>query len=131
MVIVSVVVGLVAFIFLVIIFKFFGTWIRAWVSGAKVPLLSLVGMSLRRVAPSLIVDARIRLIKAGLSLNTDSLEAHYLAGGPSDRCTPGCGPRKRSPQPDRPALAAPAPGLRGYRPRRPQKRCAGNDLLAP
>jgi len=38
-------------------------------------------MKLRRVPPALIVDARIRLIKAGLALNTDDLEAHYLAGG--------------------------------------------------
>jgi uncharacterized protein YqfA (UPF0365 family) len=29
----------------------------------------------------LIVDARIRLIKAGLNLSTDIIEAHYLAGG--------------------------------------------------
>jgi len=50
-------------------------------SGAKVSLWSLVGMTLRRVPPSLIVDARIRVAKAGLMLDTDVLEAHYLAGG--------------------------------------------------
>jgi uncharacterized protein YqfA (UPF0365 family) len=42
---------------------------------------ALVGMKLRRVPPSLIVDARIRLVKSGLNLSTDELEAHYLAGG--------------------------------------------------
>jgi uncharacterized protein YqfA (UPF0365 family) len=38
-------------------------------------------MSLRKVPPSLIVDARIRVVKAGLKLESDMLEAHYLAGG--------------------------------------------------
>jgi len=38
-------------------------------------------MKLRRVPPSLIVDARIRLVKAGLELSTDELEAHHLADG--------------------------------------------------
>ena len=67
---------------LVLIFlHFIGVWIRALMSGAKVSLWSLVGMRLRRVPPSLIVDGRIRLIKAGLSLSTDEMEAHYLANG--------------------------------------------------
>lgn len=60
---------------------FFGVWIRAFSSGARVSIVSLVGMRLRRVPPTLIVDARIRLVKAGLELNTNELEAHYLAGG--------------------------------------------------
>ena len=69
-------------IFLIgIFFYFLGVWIRALMSGARVTILSLVGMKLRRVPPTLIVDARIRLIKAGLDLDTDPLEAHYLAGG--------------------------------------------------
>lgn len=64
-----------------IFFHFLSVWIRALMSGARVSLFSLVGMKLRRVPPSLIVDARIRMIKAGLQLNTDQMEAHYMAGG--------------------------------------------------
>ena len=64
-----------------IFFYFLKVWIRALMSGARVAILSLVGMKLRHVAPSLIVDARIRLTKAGLHLSTDELESHYLAGG--------------------------------------------------
>ncbi|MBN1557714.1 MAG: flotillin-like FloA family protein, partial [Lentisphaerae bacterium] len=64
-----------------IFFYFLGVWIRALMSGARVSILSLVGMKLRRVPPALIVDARIRLIKAGLNLDTDQMEAHFLAGG--------------------------------------------------
>jgi uncharacterized protein YqfA (UPF0365 family) len=64
-----------------VFFYFLGVWVRALMSGARVSIWSLVGMKLRRVRPDLIVDARIRLIKSGLALDTDALEAHYLAGG--------------------------------------------------
>jgi uncharacterized protein YqfA (UPF0365 family) len=43
--------------------------------------LTLIAMSLRRVPVSLIVDSRITAVKAGLPIETDPLEAHYLAGG--------------------------------------------------
>ncbi len=64
-----------------IFFYFLNVWIRALMSGARVSIWALVGMKLRRVPPSLIVDARIRLVKSGMDLSTDDLEAHYLAGG--------------------------------------------------
>ena len=64
-----------------IFFYFLKVWVRALMSKAPVSIFSLVGMKLRRVPPSLIVDARIRLGKAGLELSTDLIEAHYLAGG--------------------------------------------------
>lgn len=64
-----------------IFFYFLGVWIRALMSGARVSIASLVGMKLRRVPPAMIVDCRIMLLKAGLSLETDPMEAHYLAGG--------------------------------------------------
>jgi uncharacterized protein YqfA (UPF0365 family) len=76
--------ALLAIGFLILLFVFFyflKVWIRAWMSGARVSLFNLLGMKLRRVPPTLIVDARIRLVKAGLDLDTDPLEAHYLAGG--------------------------------------------------
>jgi len=81
-----IVVGIVLLSILILVFvglflRFLGVWVRALTSGARVSFFQLLGMTLRRVPPSLIVDARIQIIKAGLSLNTDSLEAHYLAGG--------------------------------------------------
>ena len=75
------IVGILIIAFVAIFLHFLGVWIRALMSGAKVPLGNLIGMRLRRVPPSLIVDARIRLVKAGLSLETDPLEAHFMAGG--------------------------------------------------
>ncbi len=59
----------------------FGLWITAFFSGVKIKILTLMGMRLRRVAPSRIVNPMIKATKAGLKLNVDELEAHYLAGG--------------------------------------------------
>ncbi len=56
-------------------------WIAAWSSGAYVSLPTLVGMRLRRVPPTTVVNARISAAKAGLHVSIDDLEAHYLAGG--------------------------------------------------
>jgi uncharacterized protein YqfA (UPF0365 family) len=41
----------------------------------------LIGMRLRRVPPSIIVEGMIGATKAGLDLNMEKLEAHFLAGG--------------------------------------------------
>ncbi len=61
---------------------FIKLYIRALVSGARVSMINLIGMSLRKIPPSLIVEALIRLKKSGLTtIVTDELEAHYLAGG--------------------------------------------------
>ncbi len=77
--------GIILFIVLIlfigVVLKFAGVWVRAYMSGATVSLWQLVGMSLRRIPPSLIVDARISLIKAGLSVTVNNMESHYLAGG--------------------------------------------------
>jgi uncharacterized protein YqfA (UPF0365 family) len=73
--------GLLVLAFLIVLLNFLGVWIRALFSGARVTFGALVGMRLRRVPAALIVDARIQLVKAGLDLTTDQLEAHYLAHG--------------------------------------------------
>jgi uncharacterized protein YqfA (UPF0365 family) len=73
--------GLVVLIIFIVAAKFLGTWIRARFSNAPVAMGSLIGMWIRKVSPSLIVDSRITAMKAGIALTTDQLEAHYLAGG--------------------------------------------------
>lgn len=60
-------------------------WIAAWASGVRIGLGSLIGMRLRRVPPRMIVDPQINATKAGLHLDLDQLEAHYLAGGNVNR----------------------------------------------
>lgn len=58
-----------------------GLWVTAYFSGTKVTIMDLIGMRLRRVTPSRIVNPLIKATKAGLDLNTNELEAHLLAGG--------------------------------------------------
>lgn len=72
----------VLIIVLSVVAYFFNVWIRAFASQAHVSFGTLIGMKLRRVPPTLVVEALIRLKKAGLvEIDTDPIEAHYLAGG--------------------------------------------------
>ena len=74
--------AIVAIVFSFVFLYFFNVWIRAFASKAKVGFASLIGMKLRQVPPSLIVDARIRLVKAGIAeVSIDQIESHYMAGG--------------------------------------------------
>ncbi len=58
-----------------------GLWFSAILSGVKISLLQLILMRWRKVPPRVIVNAMIEGTKAGLVLNRNELEAHYLAGG--------------------------------------------------
>ena len=60
-------------------------WITAGASGVRVRLGSLVGMRLRKVHPPSIILPLISSAKAGIPLDTNDLEAHYLAGGDVNR----------------------------------------------
>ncbi len=75
-----------AFAGLIVIFIFLyfvpvNLWITAIFSNVKVGLLELVGMRIRKVPPSVIVNSLITATKAGLNLSTNDLETHFLAGG--------------------------------------------------
>ncbi|MCK5943712.1 MAG: flotillin-like FloA family protein, partial [Planctomycetes bacterium] len=73
---------LLLFVVLVLVLlKFINLWIQAYMSGTKIGLFQLVGMSLRKVNPTVIVRGAISATQAGLPLNVRDLEAHYLAGG--------------------------------------------------
>ena len=61
-----------------------GLWISALAAGVNISLFNLVGMRIRRVEPRMIVLPLIKGTKAGLALNVNQLEAHYLAGGNVD-----------------------------------------------
>ena len=62
-----------------------GLWISALAAGVNISIFNLVGMRLRRVPPDKIVLPLIKANKAGLDMNSNQLEAHYLAGGNVDR----------------------------------------------
>jgi uncharacterized protein YqfA (UPF0365 family) len=76
-----------ALVLLVVALNFGGLWIRAYTSNARVSILDLIGMKLRQVNASTIVDAKVMAMQAGVGtdphtgITTRRLEAHYLAGG--------------------------------------------------
>ncbi len=56
-------------------------WFQALISGVRISLLQLVLMRWRKVPPGTIVMAMITGTKAGLELDANELEAHFLAKG--------------------------------------------------
>jgi len=77
----------VIIIAIVILFTFVpvALWISALAAGVKVSIFTLIGMRLRRVVPSRVINPLIKAHKAGLNVKTNQLESHYLAGGNVDR----------------------------------------------
>lgn len=77
----------VAVVFLSIFFTFVPVmlWISALAAGVKISIFTLIGMRLRRVIPSRVVNPLIKAHKAGIGVTTNQLESHYLAGGNVDR----------------------------------------------
>lgn len=78
------VVFIIAAIVIVSLFLHFvpvGLWISARAAGVNVGIFNLIGMRLRRVVPSKIILPLVKANKAGLDVNANQLEAHYLAGG--------------------------------------------------
>jgi len=77
----------VVIVFIILFFNFIpvGLWISAFAADVRVGIFSLIGMRLRRVLPKKIIIPLIKSTKAGLNLNLNQLEAHYLAGGNVDR----------------------------------------------
>ena len=82
-VLIIIAIGVASLFGLWIIFYFIpvGLWFTALLSGVRVSLLQLVFMRWRKVPPTVIVSSMISATKAGLTVNRDDLEAHYLAGG--------------------------------------------------
>jgi uncharacterized protein YqfA (UPF0365 family) len=76
---------IIAIGFLLILFLYFipvRLYIAAIASGVKIKIFQdLIGMRLRRVPPSVIVNAMITATKAGIVVEQGKLEAHFLAGG--------------------------------------------------
>lgn len=73
--------SVVAFVLAMVVFNYFGIWLRARLSGVRVTYAKLIGMSLRKVKGSVIVDSMIMGTKAGVTIDMDKLEGHYMAGG--------------------------------------------------
>ncbi len=82
---IAIIIGII--IFLAIFFSFvpIRLWISALASGVRISVFTLVGMRIRKVTPSRIVNPMIKATKAGIGLSINKLEAHFLAGGNVDR----------------------------------------------
>jgi len=79
--IVAIVIACIVFIWIFLYFVPVGMWFTALLSNVRISLVQLVLMRWRKVPPRVIVQSLISSTKAGLKLNRDELEAHYLAGG--------------------------------------------------
>lgn len=74
----------VSFISFILSFIPLGLWISALSSGVNIGLFSLIGMRLRRVKPSKIIEPLIKAHKSGIEVSLGLLEAHLLSGGNVD-----------------------------------------------
>jgi uncharacterized protein YqfA (UPF0365 family) len=73
--------SLLLLVFAIVALNFGMLYIRALVSGAKITLLELIALRLRRIPPGLIVNNRIAGVRSGLLVSIDDLSTHFLAGG--------------------------------------------------
>jgi len=78
---VFIIIGSIVGLFLLLYILPVNLWFTAQLSGVRVNLLNLVLMRLRRVPPSLVVNAMITSTKAGLNITSNEIETHFLAGG--------------------------------------------------
>lgn len=77
-------------LFLIIVAALFLKYARLWLTGlfagAKVSPLKIINMSFRKVNAATIVNSRIMVVQSGITdISSESMEAHYLAGGSVDR----------------------------------------------
>ncbi|MDG2455233.1 MAG: flotillin-like protein FloA [Bacteroidia bacterium] len=75
------IIGGIVLLFVFLYFVPVGLWVTAQVSGARVGIVQLIIMRIRKVPPSLIVNALINANKAGLPVTANDLETHFMAGG--------------------------------------------------
>jgi uncharacterized protein YqfA (UPF0365 family) len=76
-----IVIAIVLIVLGLLLISFLNLWIQALFAKAEISIFQMIGMRLRKVPPRIIVEAKIMGVKAGLELETNALEAHYMAGG--------------------------------------------------
>jgi uncharacterized protein YqfA (UPF0365 family) len=76
---------IIAIVMLVVFARYFRLWIQSVTTGAGIGIFDLLGMTFRKVNPTVIVRSKIMAVQAGLGeetgITSKALEAHYLAGG--------------------------------------------------
>jgi uncharacterized protein YqfA (UPF0365 family) len=71
------IIGLLLFFYIIPL----NLWITAVFSGVNISIAQLIFMRIRKVPPSLVVNAMINSTKAGLKVTANEIETHFLAGG--------------------------------------------------
>ncbi len=85
--VIGAIVIVVALVLLIVALAYGKIWFQAYMSNARVSLMSLIGMSFRQVNARVIVQGKIMAMQAGVGndpnspITTRRLEGHYLAGG--------------------------------------------------
>jgi uncharacterized protein YqfA (UPF0365 family) len=76
------IVGIVLFlIFIFICFNFVQLWIQAKLAGSKIGMLDMIRMKLLKIDYNMIVRQNIALVKAGVPVSPQEMEAHILSRG--------------------------------------------------
>lgn len=73
--------GIIVLVVFAVIFSLVGAWVKALFNGAAVPMSKLVALKLASIPYSLIVDARITAVRAGINVTADQIASHFQAGG--------------------------------------------------
>jgi uncharacterized protein YqfA (UPF0365 family) len=73
--------GIIVLVVAAVVFSLIGAWVKALFNGASVPMSKLVALKLASIPYSLIVDARITAVRAGINVSADQIASHFQAGG--------------------------------------------------
>ncbi len=77
-----VLVGILGLVLLFMFLKFGHLYLRSVFTRAGIGLIDMFAMTIRKVDPKVIVDARVMVVQARIeNIGPRDLEAHYLAGG--------------------------------------------------
>jgi len=78
----ALILGMALLVSFIVFVKYFNLWLQAYVTRARVSMLSLIAMSFRKVNARVIVESKIMAAQAGLpEISTNAFEAHFLAKG--------------------------------------------------
>src|SRR6266513_26151 len=74
------IVAIVAFLIVMFIcFNFLQLWIQAYLAGARIGFMDMIRMKLLKLEYATIVRLNIALVKAGLKVTPQEMEAHVLS----------------------------------------------------
>jgi len=73
--------GIIVLVVGAVVFSLIGAFVKALFNGASVPMLKLVALKLAGIPYSLIIDARITAVRAGIDVSADQIASHFQAGG--------------------------------------------------